>query len=412
MQGKKNQFINRVTLSDIIAYLNYSNQLIHGYKYFSRFEETNSDSNDCKLGETCIGGYARLVTMVKHLKNTSLNPIYLNAGDNFQGTIWYNIGRWNVTNEFLNMLPADAQTIGNHEFDDDIIGVVPFLEKQITPVLLANVDDSGEPTMQGKYKKSMIIERNGEKIGIIGVILRTTNTLAKTGNLIFLDEAQSVKKEAEILKSQGVNKIIVISHCGLERDRDIARDGGPDIDIIIGGHSHSLLFNGNAPLDNPSASYPDLVVQEATNHTVLIVQASAYTKYVGNITLWFDENGIIQRYEGNPVFLGNEVSQDPEILTALQPWKEIMKKYSQVIGSVKFDVNNNGCREDVCLMGALQADSMAYSAFDEEYESDEWTWATIGITNSGGVRGNLAAGELTYRFKPLLFFSNFNLLNI
>lgn len=79
--------------------------------FFKRFEETNEASNDCKAGEKCIGGYARLVTMVKQLNRTNLNPIYVNAGDNFQGTIWYNTGRWNVTNEFFNMLPADAMVI-------------------------------------------------------------------------------------------------------------------------------------------------------------------------------------------------------------------------------------------------------------------------------------------------------------
>lgn len=334
--------------------------------------------------------------MVKELKETTLNPIYLNAGDNFQGTIWYNEGKWNVTNQFLNMLPADAQTIGNHEFDHDIEGIVPFLENQITPTLLANVDASEEPTMQGKFTKSMIIDKYNQKIGIIGVILRTTNTIAKTGNLRFLDEAQSVKAEAEVLKQSGVNKIIVISHCGLERDREIARDGGSDIDIIIGGHSHSLLYNGSPPLDSPAASYPVLVVQEESNHTVLIVQASAYTKYVGNITLWFDENGIVKSWEGNPVFLANEVVQDAEVVRALEPWKVTIDKLKRVVGRVHFDVSASECYLGDCLMGSLQADSMAFSAFDENYESDEWTWATISITNAGGVRGTLPAGELTY----------------
>lgn len=74
------------------------------------------------------------MTVVKKLKSERVNPIYLNAGDNFQGTLWYNIGRWNVTNQFLNMLPADAQTIGNHEFDHDIEGVVPFMQNQMSPV--------------------------------------------------------------------------------------------------------------------------------------------------------------------------------------------------------------------------------------------------------------------------------------
>lgn len=298
------------------------------------------------------------------------------------------------------MLPADAQTIGNHDFDHGIEGVVPFLERQkeLTPTLLANIDDTEEPAIQGLYEKSMIIERYGQKIGIIGVILRTTNNIAKTGKLRFFNEAQSVKAEAEILKAQGVNKIIVISHCGLDRDREIARDGGPEIDIIVGGHSHSLLYNGSPPLDNPAAAYPALVVQQDTNHTVLIVQASAYTKYVGNITLWFDENGIVQSWEGNPVFLANEVVQDAQVLTALQPWKAIIDQFAQrVVGSVKFDVSSSGCYDRDCLMGTLQADSMAYSAFDEDYGNEEWTWATIGITNPGGVRGTLPTGELTYR---------------
>lgn len=75
-----------------------------------RYEETNTRSTSCKPGEKCIGGMARAVTVIKNLlksrKNT--NVIYLNAGDSFQGTLWYNVGRWNVTSQFLNMLNADA----------------------------------------------------------------------------------------------------------------------------------------------------------------------------------------------------------------------------------------------------------------------------------------------------------------
>lgn len=77
-----------------------------------RFEEMSLASTSCKEGEKCIGGYARAVTVIKQLKEENakngLNPIYLNAGDNFQGTLWYSFGRWNVTTQFLNMLDADA----------------------------------------------------------------------------------------------------------------------------------------------------------------------------------------------------------------------------------------------------------------------------------------------------------------
>jgi 5'-nucleotidase len=206
-----------------------------------------SNSCDSEKGEECIGGYARIVSKVKELKETKkdLNPIYLNAGDNFQGTLWYNVGRWNVTNQFLNMYPADVQTIGNHEFDHDVEGVVPYLENTLTPTVIANVDDSDEPTFQNTYNKSTIIERSGKKIGVIGAILRTTNNIAKTGDLKFTNEADAVREEAAKLKTEGVNIIIVLSHCGIDRDREIARFGGPDIDIIVGGHSHSFLWTGS-----------------------------------------------------------------------------------------------------------------------------------------------------------------------
>lgn len=76
--------------------------------YSFRFEETNVFSLECKLNETCISGYARLVTVVKNLQQTRTNPIYLNAGDNFAGTLWFSIGKWNITQYFLNLLKADV----------------------------------------------------------------------------------------------------------------------------------------------------------------------------------------------------------------------------------------------------------------------------------------------------------------
>ena len=339
------------------------------------------------------------MTKVKELLATRENPIYLNAGDNFQGTLWYNIGRWNVTNQFLNMLPAHVQTIGNHDFDHDIDGVVPFLDRTATPVVIANVDDSEEPTFRGKTTKSVVLTRSGRKIGVIGAILRTTNTIAKTGKLRFFNEADKVKEEAQRLKDEeGVEIIVVVSHCGLDRDREIARDGGPNIDIIVGGHSHSFLWSGSdlPALDRPAASYP-VVVNQTDGHRVLIVQASAYTKYVGDIRLHFDENGIIQDWEGNPHYMGPDVIPDPEVLTALEPWKQTIDiEGDRIVGSIHFRAVGSGCYDADCLMGSLQADAMAYAAFDEEIEEGAWTFATIAITNPGGVRGSLEPGPLTY----------------
>lgn len=67
------------------------------------------------------------------------------------------------------------QTLGNHEFDRGIEGVVPFMESVKSPIVVANIDDSDEPTFQGKYQKSIIIDRYDRKIGVIGAIISSVN---------------------------------------------------------------------------------------------------------------------------------------------------------------------------------------------------------------------------------------------
>jgi len=104
--------INCVVLATSIAHAQelFPVSIIHFNDMHARFDETNMFSNTCKASDECIGGYARVVTKVKELlaSKAALNPIYLNAADNYQGTLWYNIFRWNVTSYFLNLLPADA----------------------------------------------------------------------------------------------------------------------------------------------------------------------------------------------------------------------------------------------------------------------------------------------------------------
>jgi 5'-nucleotidase len=87
--------------------------LIHINDFHARFEQVSPSSGTCLEGqeETCVGGIARIATVVKGLVNERPNPIFLNAGDNFQGTLWYTKFKWNVTSQFMNMLPHDALVI-------------------------------------------------------------------------------------------------------------------------------------------------------------------------------------------------------------------------------------------------------------------------------------------------------------
>ncbi|CAD7087605.1 unnamed protein product [Hermetia illucens] len=373
--------------------------IIHLNDFHARFEETDWSSSTCIDPNECIGGYGRVVTIVKHLlkERNNTNPIYLNAGDNFQGTLWYNIGRWDVTQYFLNLLPADAMTLGNHEFDHGIDGLTPFLEKIKAPIVVANIDDNKEPTMQGKYKKSVIINKYGRKIGIIGVILKTTYQLANTGKLKFLDESESVKAEAERLKSKhGVDIIIVLSHCGLETDRLIAKTAGPLIDVIVGGHSHTFLYSGQSPLgpDTPKDKYPVEIIQD-NGHKVLIVQASCYTKYVGDITVYFDRAGEVVSYEGKPIFLAHHIIQDPEIVNELESWKEAIDIIgNRQVGQTRVTLSRDSCTYEECNLGSFITDALTYSYVKSTpYDSPYWTTAAISLLNVGSIRTALNKGS-------------------
>lgn len=78
--------------------------------FLNRFEEVGPTAGACHRddGQICVGGLARIFTAVTQMINERPNPIFLNAGDNYQGTLWYNIHRWNATAVFMNMLPHDA----------------------------------------------------------------------------------------------------------------------------------------------------------------------------------------------------------------------------------------------------------------------------------------------------------------
>lgn len=120
-----------------------------------------------------------------------------------------------------------------------------------------------------------------------------------------------MNSEAEKLEHAGVSIILVLSHCGIIRDLEIARsiDAGSKIDVIVGAHSHTFMYTGDAPgPDQPQYDYP-AVVEHRNGHKVLIVQASSFAKYVGDLTVYFNQNGEAIQWIGQPIFLASNVQQ-------------------------------------------------------------------------------------------------------
>lgn len=110
-----------------------------------------------------------------------------------------------------------------------------------------------------------------------------------------------------------VKIIIVLSHCGLPVDYKIAQESGEFIDVIVGGHSHSLMYELDEDESAPGISevadtYPAVVKQQKHHgRKVLIVQAGAFGRYVGDLVVDFDENGDVVDWKGNPIYLDSHL---------------------------------------------------------------------------------------------------------
>ncbi|XP_059478931.1 apyrase-like [Neocloeon triangulifer] len=363
--------------------------LLHFNDFHGRFEPVSIQTGVCQPGENeqgiCYGGIARLYTAIQERRNTLPNPIVLNAGDNYQGSLMYSLFRWNITLQFMKQFNFDASAFGNHEFDDRIAGLVPYVEGLGSPHVAANMDASQEPTLDGKFTASITITRQGTPIGIVGCITKFTPSQSSPENVQFLDEIPAVTAEVERLKAQGVKIIILLSHSGYTYDLEMARQI-PDLDIIVGSHSHTFLYTGTPPSnDLPVADYPT-VISQTNGHNCLIVQAYAFSKYLGVLEVNFDANGEVTTWTGNPVLLDNTVIEDPGIVSMLAPWKEEADKTGlQTIGTSAVYLDKANCYNGECNLGSFLADGMVHE-YTELNDDDGWTFAAIAIMNPGGLR--------------------------
>lgn len=354
----------------------------------SKYDSTCSDADEAK--GACFGGVARLKTAIDArrgaLKAAGENVLLLNAGDGFQGSIFYTTYKGAVISEFFNKLGIDVGTLGNHEFDDGPQEALKFLDASTNPNLLGNVELTNDSPLKGKLKGSTVLTVGGEKVGVVGVLATDTPETSSPGPTVkFVDEIAYLKGEVKALEGQGVNKIILLSHVGYERDKAIAAavDG---IDVIVGGHSHTLLSNTEK---GAAGAYPTLV-KAPGGVEVPIVTAYAYSRYLGDIAVTFDDKGVVKAAAGAPIALDAKVTPDAALIARIKELgAPIAELKAKVVGEAATEIEGakNICRYRECGIGNLVADAML--------ESVRKDGITIAIQNGGGVRTGIDAGPVT-----------------
>jgi 2',3'-cyclic-nucleotide 2'-phosphodiesterase (5'-nucleotidase family) len=312
------------------------------------------------------GGTADMLGYVNKFRNQ--NTLVLNAGDDFQGTPISTITRGKSQIELLNLYNLDAFVIGNHEFDYGQFALDSALQLAKFDYLSANV--FFKPKEKTFGKSYVIRDIDGIKTGIIGITLPELPevTLPKNVSKVeMLNTDSAIQANIDVLKKDKCNLIVLLTHAGVHNDSIFASKFYKDVDVIVGGHSHTPLFK-------------PLIV-----NGVVIVQAGSYGRWLGKLDLQVDtDKDTVVSHHGKLIeTVLDSAIYDKAAAEKVEKMEDAVSvELKKVIGIIKTDWRA-GYNEESNL-GQFEAD-----AFKEAVRTD------IAFINGGGLRKSLYIGDVT-----------------
>lgn len=361
----------------------YTLRIVHTNDHHARIEPVFSGANPVH------GGVSRRKTLIDAIRREGGNQLLLDAGDVFQGTLYFNQYRGLADLEFYNVLKYDAMAIGNHEFNLGPAALADFARGATFPLVGANIQVDRTSPLFGLIKPWVVVWAGNQPIGIIGVTTEDTPVLSSPGpNVRFTNYIEAVRLGVESLRRDGVNKIIALTHVGIQADRELARrvDG---LSVIIGGHSHTPM----GPMVNPQAPdrpYPE-VIASPSRKPVIVAHDWEWGRWLGDLTIGFDASGEITRVvAGRPTEVLPRIEPDGGFENRIRTFRGPLDQLRATpVGETR--VALNGERADVRAretnLGNLITDSMLAKAAP--------VGAQLAIMNGGGIRTSIPAGRIT-----------------
>lgn len=223
------------------------------------------------------GGVARRATLVQKIRKENPNTLLLDAGDIFQGTPYFNFYGGELEIKLMSMLGYDASTLGNHDFDNGIEGLHAQLPHATFPFVISNYDFRNT-VMNGRTKQHIVLERDGVRVGIFGLGIQLDGLVTKKlyKETQYLDPIAVAQDQVKRLKQeQNCDLVVCLSHLGNAYRGGKVSDhmlaaATKDIDLIIGGHTHTFLAK------------PEQLTN-AAGKPVLVNQVGAYGLYLGQV---------------------------------------------------------------------------------------------------------------------------------
>lgn len=192
------------------------------------------------------GGFLRRLAMLGQERQKNPDLLLFDSGDFSQGSSYYSMFKGDVEVGLMNMMRYDAATIGNHEFDFGMENMARLFRMADFPIVCANYDFTGT-CVEGLVKPYVVIRRSGVKIGVFGLSPKMKGLVSDKNcvGVKYLDPVKAAQKTADLLKNkEKCDLVVCISHLGwnIGGDDDVlVMKNTRNIDIVLGGHSHSYF---------------------------------------------------------------------------------------------------------------------------------------------------------------------------
>lgn len=367
----------------------YNISLIHINDVHAHLDEFRKGGSECtNRTQDCRGGIPRLQAQLKALREKNRDSLFLNAGDEFQGTMFFKRYGYEKIVELLADLNVDALALGNHEWDcgDEYLGKFVEAAHNVSIDVVACNIKSSDKRLARYIKPYKIFPQH--QLAVIGATTTETpdTTAADTRITKFEDVHETVQAAIdEIRNKHGIKRIVALTHIGYEEDKELAKNT-TGLYLILGGHSHSKLGNDEGAV----GPYPT-TVKNKDGEEVFIGQAWRWSEHLGHINVRFDADGKVVDYVGGPIHLTNDLPKNHTTQARIDVWNmEIEKEAAVIVGRAEVELDQSNCDFEECTLGNFITDVMVASAPSAD------DMPTFGLTNSGGIRSTIPEGDIRY----------------
>jgi 5'-nucleotidase len=317
------------------------------------------------------GGLARISTLRKQIIKESPNTLFLLAGDTISPSVESITYKGKQMIDAWNAVGLDYSVFGNHEFDygDDVL--LERMKESNFKWLGANVVSATTGKTFGATPLFDVREFGGVKVGIFGITLPETKTTSKPGaDTVFGDPCETANRVIPQIRAAGANTIVAITHLSLRQDKQLARCA-EGIDVIIGGHEHTLL--------------------ESSSSGTPIFKMTADARELGRIDLNIDpKTGKVESIDWKVIAVNDKTADDPAFAPVVEKYGKLLKELDAPVGrtEVALDARSATSRSEETNIADFIADSFRKAAGSD-----------VALINGGSIRADdvLPAGDLTTR---------------